>query len=269
MHNPEFNPFLNAARKLKAQGFRQGWNPHPAYMSLIRCFREMNSAARLRISFEAASLLARLLFLRCPLSFVSYICVSDYVGGTRFKAQNGRYILTSGERIMLERAEQLRDEAQRLGVVSNWRLILADGWGMELFGDRCVPGALDLYCEFIESELRKRGFEAVRWSRLMRIRQDYENAYLEALPSAEALAAWESKHGEIAHDRPDPRNAGSLAVRHIQMRAAETRVVVAEYGPTLVLSTETRKLVRYDNLLIPRDSYAHLFVMPFYPHRLP
>lgn len=271
----EFNPFMHTARMLKAEGFTQERNPYPGYSALIECLKRFTRThkgepVRVRISFEAASLLARLVLLGQPLNFISYICVSDYVGGTRFREQKGKYALSIGEKLMLERAEQLREEAGRRCFAYNWRLILADGWGSVLFGDRCEPGALNAYCEFMSNELRGRGFEAVRWSELMARRNDvYREACTAVEQDAEKLAPWEAKKGEIAHDKPKEKEALRLAKEHILMRAAEGSVILREYGPTLVLSAESRKLARYDNLLVPRRDYAHVFVMPFYPHRLP
>ena len=98
---------------------------------------------------------------------------------------------------------------------------------------------------------------------------DYDEAINLATPRTNELAEWEATKGEIAHDKPDPEKALGLAKGHITMRAAEAYVVTRWFGgPVVVLSTETKKLVRYDNLVAPRDEYAHAFTMPFFPHRL-
>ncbi|GEM_PF-5219293 len=271
--SPEFNPFKYAARKLKSGGFKFERNPYVAYLGIMECLKSFKVAGlkqKARISFESASLIARLMLLGKPLSFVTYICVSDYIGGTRFKIQKGKYELTSGELLMLERVALLKETTAGFGVECDWRLILADGWGMDLFGERCVAGSLDLYCKFMVGELERRGFEAVRWSELMSKHESlYKRGCEEAESFADKLAPWEARRGEVGHDRPDKANALSIAKKHIQMRAAEGRVILEEYGPTIVLSAETKRLARYDNLIVPREDYAHVFCMPFYPHRLP
>jgi len=268
----ELNPFRYAVRKLDAAEFSFEYNPYVTYSLLARClkwFMETRKSSR-NISFEAAALIAGMMLLDKPLSFVTYICVSDYIGGERFKIQGGEYMLTSGEKLMLAHAEILNRARMDFGILLNWRLILADGWGRDLFGERCMPGSLELYCNFMTDELKKRGLEAVKWSELMSKHEDiYKHACEQAEPLAEKLAPWETRRGEIGHDMPDNTGAMTIAKRHIQMRAAEGRVILKEYGQTIVLSTETKKLVRYDNLLVPREDYTHIFAMPFYPHRLP
>ena len=201
---------------------------------------------------------------------MTYICVSDYVGSTRIKEQKEEYSLTKGECLMLKQAITLRDIALSYKVNCNWRLILADGWGKSLFGSRCIPGALDMYCDFMIREVRKLGLECVKWSDIVEQHKGiYELGCDEVEGNAEKLSFQEALIGEIAHDKPEKDEALKLAKQHIQMRAAESRVILEEYGPTIVLSTETKKLVRYDNLLVPREDYTHIFAMPFYPHRLP
>ena len=265
--------FLNPLEKVaKELGLRINNSQAMRYLSFYNAVRSMVRLQQgsCRISREAAELLAKAVLVGERLSTASFICVSDYVGGPRFVAQARRYELTLGEAEMLSRASALKDLARETQMEFLWTLILADGWGLDLYPERVEPGALDAYCAFMAEECAKRGLQCVRWSEFMaEAGDDYAKAFAVARLSAEKLAVWEASRGEIAHDRVANReHAHEIAMRHIQMRAAEGLIIVAKHGPTVVLSTETRKLTRYDNLLVGRSVYTHVFCMPFYPHRL-
>jgi len=224
---------------------------------------------RQKIPQEAGRLIALALLTGHPLSSASFICVSDYVGGTRYNLQQGSYALTGGEQRLFKQMTLLRKSLAENRVTLNWRLILADGWGLELYRERVVPGAIDQYCAVMAEHCRGYGFTSHRWSELMEKHvAAYQTAANNVEPIAAQLAPWEAQKGEIAHDRPAPEAKLALATRHIQMRAAEAVGMVAEFGPTLVLSTESQGLTRYDNLVVAKKDYPILHTAPFYPHRL-
>ncbi|MBI5221152.1 MAG: hypothetical protein HY978_04980 [Candidatus Liptonbacteria bacterium] len=221
-----------------------------------------------RVSSEAAAIVAA--SSGGTLQAVTYLCVSDYVGGTRWRMQAGCYALTLGEQGIFARAHALREACRSEEISLRWQVILADGWGIDLYGDRVAPGSLDSYCAFMTQEAEARGFTTVRWSTLTdQNRSVYDRAVEQVRSKARELAPWEATKGEIAHDKPAASEALGIAEEHICMRAAESAVVVADRGATLVLSTEGPGLVRYDNLIVPRASYTHLYTMPFLAHRLP
>lgn len=244
--------------------------PVDRYNSIYEEFQKAErEQSACRVDQDAAVLIAKSLLLGSSLSCLTYICVSDYVGSTRYKKQKENFSLTQGERGMFKRASAIRAVCQEKAVDFQWRLILADGWGLYLYGDRILPGALENYCTFMEEQCISQGFIALRWSIIINNHRDsYEMARQQAIKFADELAPWEASRGEIAADKPDPSRAFALAREHILMRAGEGAVMVKAFGPSIVLSTETRRLTRYDNLVVPKKDYPIIFNMPIYPHRL-
>lgn len=274
MDTRKLNPLRRAAKHLGLIGPGERSLHELPIQAYLHIYEALRAPARPILSsrfgdINAAMYVARRLLTRTPISAVTYICVSDYVGGTRYRLQGGCYQPTSAERTMLERIQEASSQCARYGYGFQWRLVLADGWGKHLYGDRVFKGALDEYCMFMQNLCEWHGLEAIRWTELM---DEHEESYRrgrEAIHNhALALAPWEAQKGEIAHDKPDPDKALKLAYEHIAMRAAEGRVVTEAFGPTLVLSTEAPKLTRYDNLLVDKDTYPLLYSMPFWPHRL-
>jgi len=249
--------------------------PVAAYQAI--CGELMNRDCRTgthgsrRFSHDGAALVARALLTNAPLQAITFICVSDHVGSVRYTKQNGNFQLTAGEVEMFTRAERLREICRQHGVALQWRLMLADAWGSEIFNDRVLPGALDAYCTMMTSECARRGLSSLRWTTFMSDNQTlYEAAMLEAdALTTDHMVDWEANIGEIAHDKiADKSRARDKARDHIKMRAAEGRVLVQALGAMLVLSTESRSLQRYDNSLVPRSDYPGHDYMPKYPHQL-
>lgn len=274
MDTRKLNPLRRAAKDLgiiQAGDRDVGHLPTQDYLEIYEALRKpIRPIESSRFGgLDAATYIGRSLLTRSPISALTYICVSDYVGGTRYKLQNGNYRLTLAERAMLGQASAIGKICQQRGYQFQWRLMLADGWGKDLYGNRVVPGALDAYCSFMETECIERGFEAIRWSTLMGCHHHiYQQSRAEIHHRALELAPWEAEKGEIAHDKPGEEQALSLAYEHICMRAAEGRVAIAAFGDSVVLSTEVAGLTRYDNLLVSGRRYPLLFSMPFWPHRL-
>jgi hypothetical protein len=248
--------------------------PVDSYRALVALLndspRHGNQGAR-RLSQEGAMLVARALLLGAPLAAATFLCVSDYVGGQRLRLQGGQFALTPGEQLMFVRAERLRAACAAAGVALQWRLVLADAWGIEIFRERVQPGALNAYCALLADHCDHRNFDCLRWSRFMAERESVFAGALAHVDTVvtDAMVRWEATAGEIAHDKVVDKSAALAKARqHIRLRAAEGPVLVAEYGPMLVLSTESRRLQRYDNLVVPRAQYAGHDFMPKYPHRL-
>lgn len=221
------------------------------------------------LSQEGGEMIGRAVLTSQPISALTYICVSDYVGGERYEAQGFSFSPTGKEAEMFGRAQLLREICRQSGVQLDWRLVLADGWGLILYPERLLPGGIDAYCAFMQEECAKRGFDCIRWTEFM---EENSAVYQAARASLDSqigeLIQWELRHGEIAHDKPNKERAPYLAEEHIRMRAAEGAVMVDRFGPTIVLSTESRELRRYDSLVVPRAVYNFVDYMPFYPHRL-
>lgn len=237
----------------------------------VACVDALNDLPRRGrcLSQEGAELVAAAVLTRRPLSTCTYICVSDYVGGVRYRAQCGVYALTRGEREMLDRAAWLRQQLALHGVELRWTLVLADVWGLSLYPDRLEPGAIDAYCAFMTGECDDCRFVARRWTELMRSQQEvFDSACAHVCETAEQLAPEEARCGEIGKDHPAAERAVEIAQQHITYRAAEGAVVVRLWGPTLVLSTESKALRKYDNLVVARWQYSAIDAMPKYPHRL-
>jgi len=244
--------------------------PVERFQNICRPLQNLPRPGR-RVSHEAARIIANSVLLSKPINATTFICVSDYVGGVRYKQQNRNFALTYGEETMFRQLGVLREACDRNNVVLDWRLILADSWGLDLYPDRLIPGGIDAYCAFMAEQCRARGFQAIRWTTLMAEQcRAYEAALEEAQKHiTDQMVRWEASVGEIAHDKiTDRAKVTDLARRHIEMRAAEGAVLVGCYGPQLVLSTESRSLQRYDNLVVPRSDYPGHDWMPKYPHRL-
>ncbi len=222
-----------------------------------------------KVNKEVAERIAHAVLCNTELTCITYICVSDYVGGTRYQMQAGTYALTTGERNMFQTVHHIQSVCDIYTVPFRWILILADGWGEFLYGDRVIDGALKQYNNFMVSECSKRNLECLKWSTVMtEFKQTYTSAVNEVSTTAQQLAPWEAQHGEIAHDKPDAEKLHQYAHDHICMRAAEGVVMHKMLGPIIVLSTEGPKLTKYDNLLIQKEQYAHHHTMPFWPHRI-
>ncbi len=256
---------------LLAKGERSMDNlPLNEYCTICRLLNDMPRNGR-GIREEIGHMVARAVLTGTKLiRTITFICVSDYVGGVRYREQNGIYAMTKGEQEMLEGIIRLRIALSEMGYTLEWRLILADAWGLELYPERLVEGAVEKYCAFMTELFGAEG-EIHRWTELMeREAGRVEEATRLCQPAINAeLLQWESTQGEIAHDKPGSRElARHLSRRHIEMRAIEGWVLVDIFGPMIVLSTEDRGARRYDNLVVPHASYSGINWMPYNPHRL-
>ncbi|MFH1426434.1 MAG: hypothetical protein ABIG66_03280 [Candidatus Kerfeldbacteria bacterium] len=221
------------------------------------------------LSDEGGQLIGRAMLTGKAVSAISYICVSDYVGGDRYKAQGRSFALTVKEADMLARARRLRALFSANGCTLEWRLVLADGWGLVLYPDRVLPGGIDAYYAFMLEQCSSLDFQCIRWTEFMERNSATYRAARESLTDKiDKQLRWELKHGETAHDKPNKNRAEWIAEQHILMRAAEGAVMVDQFGPTIVLSTENRRLRQYDNLVVQRNVYNFVDYMPYYPHRM-
>lgn len=247
--------------------------PVTAFRNISRAFQNLPRPGR-ALNYDAARMIARTLLTKSNrLSTVSFVCVANYISRTRWPRERPTLALTPNEQYMFERVEELCRVCAAEGVVLEWRLILADAWGLWLFRDRSDTEAIEAYCCFMEAECAARNLAAIRWTTMVASRQDlYDAAVTEIRPAAAEKAEWEAKHGEeVGQTKPQggigdkKLDKKQLAQRHIEMRAAEGRVILDLYGPTMVLSTEDRGDRRYDHILVDRASYPALDYMPYAP----
>ncbi len=223
------------------------------------------------LSHEGKQMVARAVIQRSRLSCVSIVCVSLYQKNKRWPRQGNRFVLTPKEIEMFKRAEKLRDVCAQAGVGMKWRLVLADAWSTMLFPEQVDPTVNDTYCQLMDSECHRRGFQAVRWTTLM---QENGKLWEEALTRArsvitEQMVCREANLGETRFDTHKNReHALELARLHIKWRSAEGLVFTTLWGPQLGLSTESHSLRKWDNLFIPTSAYPWHDYMPKYPHWL-
>lgn len=221
------------------------------------------------LSAEGQRLVAAALLDNTPLSTLSIVCVS-LTQKKRWTAEGGRFSLTLGEQEMYDRAEHVREACRQLGLVFQWRLVLADAWSVNLFPEATDLAINDAYCSLMATETQRRGLlPPVRWTTLMR---EKKNLFLRGLELARAeitkeMVRAEAERGETRFDsHRDKDHALELARRHIEWRAAEGVVFTELWGQQLGLSTESHRLRRWDNLVVPREVYPWHDFMPKYPH---
>jgi len=271
--NVKTNPLRGAAIDLglRERGERSvGGLPIDDYSAIFRALNDIPRKGR-GLSDESARIMACALLSKELLWGITPSCVSEHiVSGTRWM-QGKAYKPLPKELEMMARAKRLETLCAEHGLTFRWCLILADAWSLTLFPDRVDPERVTAYCSMMIRECQSRGLRAVRWTELMTEHQVLFDRACEGVSPliTSDLIRFEAFRGETSEDKHDDEaHKLRLAKMHILWRAAEAAVFMTEFGDCLVLSTESRKLQRYDNMLIPRSRYAGHDFMPKYPHRI-
>ena len=223
------------------------------------------------LSIEGQRIVASALLDSSPLSALTIVCVS-LTQKKRWNANGDTFNLTLGEVEMFDRAEQVGRVCREAGIDFIWRLCLADAWSVSLFPEETDLAINDAYCTLMADEAHRRGLlPPVRWTTLMR---EHEKIFVRGLTRARALITNEmvEEEADRGETRDDAHRDRTLALeaarRHIEWRAAEGVVFTELWGAQLGLSTESHRLRRWDNMVVPCEQYAWHDYMPKYPHRL-